>query len=75
MTYKDLTFNSNRKIVNFKDFNPSEEKEELKDIKRGFKKNELEIGQKERKYKYNKVTHKLDDMSQLDVEDSLDKFL
>lgn len=72
MTYKDLTFNANRKIVNFKDFNPTEEKEELETIKRGFKKNDKEVGPSERKYKYNKVTHKLDDLSKMDVDDRLD---
>ena len=74
MTYKDTnpTYNVNRNIVNFKDFNKESEESELSKIKRSYKKNELEIGQKERKYKYNKVTHKLDDMDRSEVEDKLD---
>ena len=47
--------------------------EELKKMKRSFKKNELEVGQKERKLKYNKVTKKLDDVGIEDVEDRLDQ--
>lgn len=74
MTYKDTnpTYNVNRNIVNFKDFNKESEESELSKIKRSYKKNELEIDQKERKYKYNKVTHKLDDMDRSEVEDKLD---
>lgn len=74
MTYKDTnpTYNVNRKIVNFKDFNKDSEESELSKIKRSYKKNELEIGQSERKYKYNKITHKLDDMDKSEVEDKID---
>lgn len=77
--YKDNqpTFNAgDRKMANFKDFLQSlpDEKEELKKMKRSFKKNELEVGQKERKLKYNKVTKKLDDVGIEDVEDRLDQF-
>lgn len=75
--YKDTTptFNSgNRKIVNYKDFiqNIDKEKEELKTVKKSFSKNELEIGLKQHKYKYNKVTHKLDDLTPDEVDDKLD---
>lgn len=75
MTHKDTnpTYNVNRKIVNFKDFNKESEESELSKIKRSYKKNELEISQKERKYKYNKVTHKLDDMDKSEVEDKLEE--
>lgn len=79
MEYKDNqpTFNAgDRKMVNFKDFTqelPSE-KQELKKMKRSFRKNVLEVGQKQRKLKYNKVTKKLDDVGQSDIEDRLDQF-
>jgi hypothetical protein len=75
MTYKDTnpTYNVNRNIVNFKDFDSEGEKSELKKMKRSYKKNELEIGQKERKYKYNKVTRKLDDMDKSEVVDKLEE--
>jgi hypothetical protein len=74
MTYKDNTptYNVNRKVVNFKDFDPKSEKEELETIKKSYKKNELEKGQKERKTKYNKITRKLDDLDKSEVEDKLD---
>jgi hypothetical protein len=76
MAHKDPTFNSgDRKVTNFKDFIQKlpNEKEELKKVRRSFKKNDAEIGQKERKLKYNKVTHKLDDVCQEDIEDRLDQ--
>jgi len=75
MTYKDTnpTYNVNRNIVNFKDFDSEGEKSELKKMKRYYKKNELEIGQRERKYKYNKVTRKLDDMDKSEVVDKLEE--
>lgn len=71
------TFNAgNRKIVNFKDFlaDPKAEEQELKDIKRSFSDNENDQGLQQHKYKYNKVTHKLDDMVEDEVDDSLDAF-
>ncbi len=73
-TYKDNTpnYNTNGNVFNFKNFNKKSEEEELKAIKRSFKKNELEIGQSERKYKFNKVTRKMDDMSKSEVEGKLD---
>jgi predicted nucleic acid-binding Zn-ribbon protein len=77
MTYKDSnpTFNTgNRKIVNYKDFLQKEpqEEQELKDMKRKFKKNELEVGNQEHMSKYNKVTHKNDDLVKAEVQDKLD---
>lgn len=74
MTYKDNTptYNVNRRVVNFKDFDPKSEGEELEIVKKSYKKNELEKGQKERKTKYNRVTHKLDDLDKSEVEDKLD---
>ena len=66
------TYNVNRDIVNFKDFDPEKEEIELKDLKKSYKKNELEKGQKERKYKFNKVTRKQDDLDKSEVEDKLD---
>lgn len=75
MTYKDTnpTYNVNRRVVNFKDFNKESEDQELSKLKRSYKKNELEVGQKERKYKYNKVTRKLDDMDKSEVQDKLEE--
>lgn len=79
MTYKDSTptFNAgDRKVVNFKDFlqQSDEEKEELKDIKKNFTKNAKEIGLQQHKYKFNKVTHKMDDVVEDEVDDRLEAF-
>ena len=79
MTYKDTTptFNAgDRKVVNFKDFlqHSDEEKEELKDIKKNFTKNAKEIGLQQNKYKFNKVTHKMDDVVEDEVDDRLEAF-
>lgn len=63
MTYKDNqpTFNINRKVVNFKDFNRDAEEAELKKIKRQNKPNsETQQLIANPRIKYNKVTHKLD---------------
>jgi hypothetical protein len=76
MNYKDNTptYNVNRKIVNFKDFNPEEEKQELQKIKRSIvpntPNNQQHIGNT--KYKYNKVTHKMDDISIDEINDDLE---
>ncbi len=72
--YKDNTptYNVGRQIVNFKDFDPKSEETELKQIKKSYKKNELDKGQKEKKTKYNKVTHKLDTLDKSEVIDKLD---
>jgi len=76
MTYKDNTptFNINRKVVNFKDFNKDSEETELKKIKRQNKPNSERqklIGNP--RAKYNKVTHKLDfDLNPAYIEDKID---
>jgi hypothetical protein len=75
MTYKDNTptFNVNRKVVNFKDFNKDSEETELKKIKRQNKPNSERqqlIGNP--RVKYNKVTHKLDYLNPGYIEDKID---
>ncbi len=77
MPYKDNTptFNVNRKVVNFKDFlaNKESEKEELKKVRRSTDPNSEEqqhIGNS--RYKYNKVTHKMDDLSPDMIDDKID---
>ncbi len=78
MTYKDNTpiFNTNRKVANFKDFiaNKEVEKEELKKVKRSTNPNSVDQQQYigNRRYKYNKVTHKMDDISPDEVNDKID---
>jgi hypothetical protein len=77
MTYKDNqpTFNVNRKIVNYKDFiqHEPEEESELKKMKRQFKKADgVKSVNQDHQYKYNKVTHKNDDLVKDEVEDKLD---
>lgn len=77
MTYKDNTptFNVNRKVVNFKDFlaNMDDEKEELKKMNRQNKPNSDEHQQHigNSRYKYNKVTHKMDDLSPEEIKDKI----
>jgi len=79
MNYKDNTptYNSpQRRVVNFGDYcdNIDKEKEELKDIKRSITKNSID-GQKfprNSKYKFNKVTRKLDDLTPDMIDDALD---
>lgn len=71
------TFNTkNRKIDNFKDFTDdiSGEEKELKDVKRSFRHEQGEVGNipNKTKYKWNKVTHKMDDVSKAQVQDRLD---
>ena len=77
MTYKDNqpTFNVNRKVVNFKDFsvNPNAEKEELKKMDRQNKPNsedQQHIGNS--RYKFNKTTRKMDDLSPAEIDDSIE---
>ena len=77
MTYKDNqpTFNVNRKVVNFKDFsvNPNAEKEELKKMDRQNKPNsedQQHIGNS--RYKFNKTTRKMDDLSPAEIEDKIE---
>jgi len=77
MTYKDNqpTFNVNRKIVNYKDFIQHEPQEEveLKKMKRQFKKADgVRAVNQDHQYKYNKVTHKNDDLVKAEVQDKLD---
>lgn len=70
------TFNVDRKVANFKDFvsNLPQELEELKDVKRSFRHEQGEVGNipNKSKYKYNKVTHKLGDVSKDQVQDKID---
>lgn len=67
------TYNTgDRKIVNFKDFHSEEEEAELKDIKRNITKNDAGQGYKAHKYKFNKVTRKMDDMMEDEVDDSIE---
>lgn len=77
MNYKDSTptFNVNRKIVNYKDFlqHEPQEEAELKKMKRQFKKaDQVKAVNQDHQYKYNKVTHKNDDLVKAEVEDKLD---
>jgi hypothetical protein len=78
MTYKENTptFNTgNRKIVNYKDFiqHEPEEETELKKMKRQFKKaDQVNAVNQDHQSKYNKVTHKNDDLVKAEVEDKLD---
>lgn len=69
------TYNTkNSRIQNFMDFDKKSEKEELLDVKRSFTKNDGEVYDlpNEFKYKYNKVTHKMDDLDKKLVDDKLD---
>lgn len=76
MNYKDNTptFNVNRRIVSFKDFKKEDEKQELQKIKRSIDPNTPDEQQNigNTKYKFNKVTRKMDDMSIDEIDDSLD---
>lgn len=77
MVYKDNqpTFNANRNVFNFKDFNQQkeEEKAELKKMKRQLKKaDNVNSVNQDGQYKYNKVTHKNDYLVKAEVEDKLD---
>jgi len=66
----------NSRVLSFNDFeeNIGKEKEELKKVNRSFKKPDSEINQTpgNPKFKYNKVTHKIDTLSKAEVEDDLD---
>ena len=69
------TYNVNRKVYNFKDFLSDEEgeKQELKKVRRGFLKNsEIQQIPGETKTKYNKVTHKNDELTSAMVDDKID---
>ena len=69
------TFNVNRKIVNYKDFIQQEphEEAELKKMKRQFKKaDQVKQVNQDHQSKYNKVSHKNDDLVKAEVKDKLD---
>ena len=70
------TFNVDRKVANFHDFvsNTGAEKQELEDVKRSFRHEAGEVANipNKSKYKWNKVTHKMDDVSKAQVQDRLD---
>jgi hypothetical protein len=77
MTYKENTptFNVNRKVVNFKDFlsDPKGEEDELKKVRRSTKpnsENQQHIGNS--RYKFNKTTRKMDDLSPAEIDDSIE---
>ena len=69
------SYNVNRKVATFGDFsnNIESEKEELKKVRRSTKPNsedQQHIGNS--RYKFNKVTRKMDDLSPAEVQDKLD---
>ena len=77
MTYKENTptFNVNRKVVNFKDFlsDPKGEETDLKKVRRSTKPNsedQQHIGNS--RYKFNKTTRKMDDLSPAEIEDKIE---
>lgn len=78
--YRDNTpnFNSgNRRLVNFKGFNPEEEEKELRDIQKSqIKKNGPDTQSQEhrRKNRWNKATHKIEDLHPSEVDDKLEEF-
>ena len=78
MTYKDNqpTFNVNRKVVNFKDFlaNPNAEKEELKKMNKQNKPNtdDQQKNMGNSRYKFNHTTRKMDDLSPVEIKDSIE---
>ena len=69
------SYNINRKVVTFGDFsnNIESEKEELKKVRRSTKpnsENQQHIGNS--RYKFNKTTRKMDDLSPVEIQDKLD---
>lgn len=66
----------NSKVLNFNDFgeNIEKEKEELKKSNRNLPKFDSEVNQipGEKVKKYNRVTHKLDDVSKAELQDKID---
>jgi hypothetical protein len=79
MTYKENTptFNVNRKVVNFKDFlfDPKGEETDLKKVRRSTKPNsedQQHVGNS--RYKFNKTTRKMDDLSPAEIDDSIEEF-
>jgi hypothetical protein len=77
--YRDNTptYNAgNRKLVNYNGFHPEEEKEELRDIQKSqIKKNGPDTQSQEhrRKMRWNKVTHKIEDLHPLEVDDKVEE--
>ena len=69
------SYNVNRKVVTFGDFtnNIESEKEELKKVRRSTNPNSDEHQQHigNGRYKFNKVTRKMDDLSPAEIEDKL----
>ena len=70
------TFNTDRKIANFSDFveNIPQEVEELQDLERGLDKHEEnDVGNisNKTKNKYNRVSHKIDQLSKDEIKDKL----
>lgn len=66
-------YNVNRKVVNFKDFSGETEKEELQKVRRSTKPNSEEqqhVGNS--RFKFNKVTRKMDDLSPEMIDDKID---
>lgn len=66
-------YNINRKVVNFKDFDSKSEKEELKKVRRSTKPNsedQQHIGNS--RFKFNKVTRKMDDLSPEMIDDNIE---
>lgn len=76
MAYRDNqpTFNVNRKVANFGDFSANTEKEELAKMSRQNKPNsdEHQKNMSNSRYKFNKVTRKMDDLSPAEIQDKLD---
>jgi len=79
MSYKENTptFNVNRKVVNFKDFlsDPKGEETDLKKVRRSTKPNsedQQHVGNS--RYKFNKTTRKMDDLSPAEIDDSIEEF-
>ena len=67
-------YNINRKVVNFKDFDSNSEKDELEKVQRSTIPNSDEKQQHigNRRFKFNKVTRKMDDLSPAEIQDNLD---
>ena len=68
-------YNVNRKVSTFGDFcdKIGAEQEELKDVKSSYSKNsERQQFPKNSKFKFNKVTRKMDDLSPEEVDDDID---
>ena len=64
---QDNTYNVNRNVANFGDYcnNFEKEKEELKKVKRSINPNTLDTQKypKNSRYKYNRITRKMDDLT------------